>query len=735
MKILFPALFFASLSLSLMACDDGITVEKTCGDGFLDPGEECDGAAFIASDCTELGYYIQLGDLLCTANCTIDTSACRGRCGDGEIQTAHEDCDGTNLDGLSCQGLGYHGGFLSCGADCRHDLTSCENEGRCGDGVIQAPEETCDGEALGGATCAGQGFYEGDVTCSTECALDFSGCVGSCGDGTIQAGREDCEGDDLGGMTCESLGYHGGQLACVPSPGAGACTFDLTSCEEAGRCGDGVIDEGLEECDGNNLSDATCLDIGRYVGSPTCTASCWLDFSACEDFCGDGVLDHEFESCDGADLGPTNCEVLGYYQGTPSCSDDCSTVLTGTCSGTCGDGVSQAAFGEQCDGDDLSGQTCQSHGFAVGPLICSSSTCQTDDRQCGNHTRITAGGLHSCSVATTGSPNNVAYCWGYGELGQLGDNTLSGRSSPARVENLSGIQIIEGGGNHTCALTTLGIYCWGSGESGQLGIGSTPQEQGAPLLVSSLTHPITAISCGNDHTCAIRNNLLYCWGYNTAGQIGDGSNTQRNLPVWVDLIAPPVQVSAGGSHTCVRLSNSDVQCWGAGTYGQLGRGTFIGASIPGSVGSGHAGYEDISSGTQHTCGVRSGRIWCWGRNLERQSGLEATDSLADPTDTGISGVASVHCGQSHTCALKTDGTVVCWGANTSGQTGRSDSASSHVPNTVNLVGVTALAVGRNHNCALVTDGRVWCWGNNWERQLGDLATAAPFSNVPVLVSP
>jgi Extensin-like protein C-terminus len=94
----------------------------------------------------------------------------------------------------------------------------------CGNGSLDS-EESCDGTNLNGTTCGDFGFFEGELTCNKECAVDSSGCFGVCGDGLLN-GDEQCDATKLGGATCESLGYNGGTLACSES-----CRFDNTGCD------------------------------------------------------------------------------------------------------------------------------------------------------------------------------------------------------------------------------------------------------------------------------------------------------------------------------------------------------------------------------------------------------------------------------------------------------------------------------------------------------------------------
>lgn len=97
----------------LVSCDAGTKVVDSCGDGILDPAEECDTTVGELS-CASLGHYRVVGELKCLPNCTLDRSDCGGRCGDHAVDGG----DGENLNGDSCFTLGHFSGVLECGADC-----------------------------------------------------------------------------------------------------------------------------------------------------------------------------------------------------------------------------------------------------------------------------------------------------------------------------------------------------------------------------------------------------------------------------------------------------------------------------------------------------------------------------------------------------------------------------------------------------------------------------------------
>lgn len=144
-----------------------------CGDDNVDPGEECDGASLVGSTCMTEGF--QSGTLVCSPDCKLFTAGCYN-CGDGIVAEA-EACDGANFKDKSCQSLGYGGGSLQCAPDCKSiDTGGCTPLASCGNGTKEGSEQ-CDGGQLGGQTCVGLGYDEGALTCSGSCTFNTAGCV------------------------------------------------------------------------------------------------------------------------------------------------------------------------------------------------------------------------------------------------------------------------------------------------------------------------------------------------------------------------------------------------------------------------------------------------------------------------------------------------------------------------------------------------------------------------------
>lgn len=140
----------------------------------------------------------------------------------------------------------------------------------CGNGTAEWAE-ACDMEDLRSETCGSVGFDNGELACTSECALDTSGC-GICGDGVV-VGAEQCDGADLDGQTCVSQGFDSGTLGCESH-----CTFDLGGCEVCGN----DVRGGAEQCDGSDVGGETCMSLGFDIGVLQCEADCsTYDVSGC----------------------------------------------------------------------------------------------------------------------------------------------------------------------------------------------------------------------------------------------------------------------------------------------------------------------------------------------------------------------------------------------------------------------------------------------------------------------
>jgi len=206
-----------------------------------------------------------------------------------------------------------------------------------------------------------------------SCANNSTG-TAACGDGA-KNGQEVCDGENLGDAVCTDLGFYGGTLACDAM-----CEFNTSGC--VGRCGDNIVQgSASEQCDGTVLAGATCQQLGYHGGTLACTSTCTFDESDCASFgrCGDDTLDTGSEDCDGSIPDNITCNTLGNYGGTLACTESCVFDVSG-CE-RCGDGILQSDHQEACDQSQLGTNTCTSLGLPAGTLTCK-STCQYETANC-----------------------------------------------------------------------------------------------------------------------------------------------------------------------------------------------------------------------------------------------------------------------------------------------------------------------------------------------------------------
>lgn len=288
-------------------------------------------------------------------------------------------------------------------------------------------------------------------------------------------------------------------------------------------------------------------------------------------------------------------------------------------------------------------------------------------------------------------------------------------------------QQISTGYTHSCAAVTrsLGVKCWGDNSNGQLGDG-TQESRFTAVDVIGLHAGVLAVAAGGRYSCALTSNgAVKCWGSNFRGQLGDGTDAaQRLTPVdVVGLNSGVVAISAGQSHACALMQAGGLKCWGANGFGgPLGDGTTEDRRMPVDVVGLAHGVSAVSAGWHHTCAVMSsGGVKCWGENYLRQLGDGTTEVRRTPVDViGLtSSIVSVAAGAPHTCAVTVNSTVMCWGSNANGYLGDGTAEFRTGPvDAENLTDAVAVSAGLGHACAVTSSGGVKCWGVGAYGELG-----------------
>lgn len=299
---------------------------------------------------------------------------------------------------------------------------------------------------------------------------------------------------------------------------------------------------------------------------------------------------------------------------------------------------------------------------------------------------VSVGLIHSCALTNLGAVK----CWGFNYGGQLGDGTRETRRMPTPVTGLaSGVVAIGSGNDHNCAVTVEGrVMCWGQNPAGQLGDGSYAERR-TPVLVDDPGIVYTAVEGGGQHTCGVTSaGAARCWGANGNGQIGDSAMVwSRSRPVPVFGLSQGVAaVTAGGWHSCAVTIAGAVKCWGFNGDGEVGDGNAYDRRIPAQVVGMESGVVAISVGAFHSCGLlSSGAVRCWGLNSNGQLGEGSLTKRYTPVPVSSLGgaAASLATGSGQSCAVLSPTRILrCWGRNDHGQIGDGTTAPRLLPRSV-----------------------------------------------------
>lgn len=312
---------------------------------------------------------------------------------------------------------------------------------------------------------------------------------------------------------------------------------------------------------------------------------------------------------------------------------------------------------------------------------------------------------HTCVVAS----DDNAYCWGNNNKGQLGNNSITTSLIPVAVDVsgvLSGktIKSITTSQQSTCVIASdEKAYCWGYNNYGELGNNSITDSR-VPVAVDTSgvlngkTIKYIASSIEDWAVCVVASdNKPYCWGYNGYGMLGNGTNTDSRVPVAVDtsgvLNGKSIKsVHVANTFACAISMEGLAYCWGFGSNGQRGDGQTTNVNIPTAVST--AGVlsgktiKSLSVGYSFACVVASdNQVYCWGWNgsygsLGNNNSPTQTNTPYTVENTGVlngKNLDSVVSGMFHSCVLASDKSVSCWGYGNFGQLGNNSISSRNYP--------------------------------------------------------
>ena len=341
-----------------------------------------------------------------------------------------------------------------------------------------------------------------------------------------------------------------------------------------------------------------------------------------------------------------------------------------------------------------------------------------------NWKQVSCGGQHTSAIKTDGT----LWIWGLGLTGRLGTNDTISRLTP--VTTFAGgtnWKQVECGRENTAAIKTDGTL-WTCGDGRQLGRLNLTNQALTPITTfaggtnwanveTDEPEELYTLSAGNNFSSAIKTDgTLWNWGRGTSGQLGTNDTISRFTPVTTFAGGTNwKQVSCGGQHTSAIKTDGTLWTWGLGVSGLLGTNDTINRSTPVTTFAGGTNWKQVSCGGYHVSAIKTdGTLWNWGRGTSGQLGTNDTISRFTPVTTFAGGTnwKQVSCGQNHTAAIKTDGTLWTWGLGIYTILGINELNSKSTPVTTFAGGTNwkQVSCGVQHTAAIKTDGTLWTWG-------------------------
>ena len=322
---------------------------------------------------------------------------------------------------------------------------------------------------------------------------------------------------------------------------------------------------------------------------------------------------------------------------------------------------------------------------------------------------------------------------------------------PAPVRGLNRVVAVAAGYDHALALQADGsVWAWGQNDCGQLGIGNTVRQR-EPVRIPDLSGVAIAASLGRFSLALSADGSVWGWGVNTSENLGAESTdvcVSQEVPhsgVFHSCLRPTrvrtptgvTGIAAGTSHCLAVLVDGMVWGWGANLYGQVIEGPDNPRGVPVQI---HAlrGVRTVAAGSMHSLALLAdGTVLAWGGNVTWQLGDGTTASNPKPRPVaGLDRVVMIACGEVHNLAVRDDGTLWSWGQNGFGQLGDGTRVSKGRPIRIGvregIVNVVAISASGYHSVAVTGDGAVWAWGGNTYGQLGDGTNL--FRSTPVRVA-
>jgi len=283
------------------------------------------------------------------------------------------------------------------------------------------------------------------------------------------------------------------------------------------------------------------------------------------------------------------------------------------------------------------------------------------------------------------------------------------------------------------------LMTWGQNNTGNLGDNSSAHRS-SPVQTIAYGANWKSVVTGHTLTAAIKTDgTLWVWGAGGYGTIGDNTTVNKSSPVQTITFGTNwKQVACGGRYNTAAIkTDGTLWVWGYNTNGQLGDNTIVRKSSPVQTVAFGTNWKQVSCGDYHTAATKTdGTLWTWGINGSGRLGDNTSATRSSPVQTITFGTnwKQVSCGYQHIAATKTDGTLWAWGRNDYGNLGDNTSATRSSPVQTIAFGTNwkQVSCGYRHTAATKTDGTLWCWGDGAIGKLGDNTTVSKSSPIQTI---
>ena len=351
----------------------------------------------------------------------------------------------------------------------------------------------------------------------------------------------------------------------------------------------------------------------------------------------------------------------------------------------------------------------------------------------GNIETIIAGALSSAAVCIEGN----LYAWGYNNARQVSPSSVQLHfREPTRIKELESIYSVSISMNengHSLAINTYrNAWMWGNLEGAIILPTQIIFENTSQTYAITFPHEPIPVAAGDTHSLSIENGVLWAWGGNNYGQLGNGTNVGSSHPI--KIMENVFSVATGAHHSFAILHDGSLWAWGRNTHGQLGDGTTENRNVPVRI---MESVIEVTTGFNHTLARDYyGNVWAWGYNGSGRLGTGSVEAKLTPTNiteffyqNGQSNqIIQVSAGRVHSMALDENRYLWVWGEWNWGDYLQNN---NYLPQRTEINSILSVSAGNRYAMLIDTNRNLLAWGHNVYGRLGT-GTNSP-QHQPVLV--